>query len=108
MATNELIRNDYDLYYNGRVLIFDDGSAILTRDLIEYKSQQSDQWHTVMQTDTITYLAWYYYSKYSDTPSRYWKYIADVNNITNPLDLSEYVGKDILIPDWSLIRLNEE
>lgn len=100
-------RRDFDLYYNGRVIAFDDGSKILERDKIDYKSTQPDIYHTVQGGDTLTYLAWKYYNKITPNASRYWKYIADVNNILNPLDISEYIGYELLIPNFNLIKLAE-
>jgi len=98
---------DSDLYSAGRVIAFSNGDKILQRDLIEYKPTQPDKYHTVIQGDRLTALAYKYYSSVTETPSRYWKFIADANNILNPLDISEYIGRNIIIPDFNLIRLSE-
>ena len=67
---------------------------------------EKDQFHKVMETDTITQIAWMYWRKEIEDASKYWWVIADVNLIENPLDLSAYVGKNILIPNLTLILLN--
>ena len=104
---NNLVAYDYDLYYNGRVSSFADGDSVLERDLIAYPSKQPDLYHKVNTNDTMSYLAYKYYSPVTKHPSRYWKYIADANNILNPLDLSALVGTNIIIPNFQLIRLSE-
>ena len=108
MAGNiDIIREDFDLYFNGKLIEFSNGEQILVRDNITYDSKQPDLYHTVQQGDTITFLPWKYYKNFATNPSRYWKYIADANNIINPLDLTSYVGKNLIIPDYQLMRLSE-
>lgn len=109
MADNiEIIRQDFDLFFNGKLINFDNGEKILVRENITYDSKQPDLYHVVQRGDTITYLAWKYYSDIiAENSSRYWKYIADVNNIINPLDLTEYIGKNLIIPNFQLMRLSE-
>ena len=104
---NEIKRKDYDLFFNGKIINFDDDTKSLDRELIEYKSSEPDLYHTVKQGDIITALANRYYGPVTENASRYWKYIADANNILNPLDLSGLIGQNIIIPKFNLIRLTE-
>lgn len=102
-------RRDYDLYYGGTLVVFDNGEQLLTRQEIQYESKDPDIYHTVIEGETLTGIAWQYYKNFTDPirANRYWKYIADVNGITNPLDLTDYIGTDIIIPNYNLIRLKE-
>lgn len=86
-------------YANGRVIVFADGSAKLVRDRIEYVSKEPDDWYTVKHGDRLTSIAYRFYKDKVQLPSHYWWIIADVNKIRNPLDISAYIGKDILIPN---------
>jgi hypothetical protein len=86
-------------YSNGRVLVFEDGSAELERDFPVYTGNEKDSYYTVRKSDTIDKIAWMHYRDYVEDGSKYWWIICDVNGIENPLDLSEYVGQEILIPD---------
>lgn len=98
----------YDLYVNGTLIQFDDGTALLERGNIPYTPSVNDVPHVVNQTDTITYLAWHYYTKMdAEHAPKYWKYIAAANKIMNPLDLRDYVGKEIIIPDFNNMKLLE-
>ena len=55
--------------------------------------------HTVTASDELTQLAHRYYNGRVPDASKYWHAIARYNTIDNPLDLSEYVGVQIFIPD---------
>lgn len=100
-------RKTSDLYVNGFIEEFPNGDIYLERDHIEYTSKEPDIYHPVIKGDTLTYIAWRYYKSVTDHPSRYWKYIADVNEIENPLDISEFIGLTLIIPNFHLIRINE-
>ncbi len=94
-----------NLYVNGRIIQFSDGQSILIRDKISYVGQAIDVYHTVMDEDELTKLAWRYYRSVVIDPAKYWWVIADVNNIFDPFDLSSYIGKDLLIPNLLTIKL---
>jgi hypothetical protein len=98
---------DFDLYYNAFIILLDDGEMLLQRNLIPYQSSSPDEYHTVIDGDTITGIAYKFYRFYTDDAPKYWKYIADANNITNPLDLTSYIGQSLLIPNYHLIKLLE-
>ncbi len=44
-------------------------------------------------------IAWKEYSDIVDIPQFYWWIIAEANEILNPLDITEYEGTQIIIPD---------
>ena len=105
----ETKRQDFDLYFNGNIVQFENGQYELQREKITYDSSEPDLYHTVLQGDNLTYIAWLYYKNHT-TPTRamrYWKYIADVNDILNPLDISSYIGSRIVIPNFNLCKLSE-
>lgn len=104
---SNLILEDFDLYYNGTLIQLSDGDELLLREKINYSSKEPDLYHTVIDGDTLTYLAYFYYNKQTTNSSKYWKYIADVNNIHNPMELESYIGKEIIIPDFNLMKLAE-
>lgn len=88
-----------NMFANGRMIVFDDGTGKLARDPITYTPTEPDDYYTVKKDDVLTRIAYKYYKSKVDLPSHYWWIIADANNIRNPLDLSSYVGKEIVIPN---------
>lgn len=97
----------YDLYQNGQVEAYaDTGEQYLVRTIIDYPGDEQDLFHKVMETDRLTYIAWYYWKDIIENASKYWWVLADANLIENPLDISSYVGKNILIPNLTKILLN--
>jgi len=108
VANNNKVQ-DFDLYFNGELITFENGEQVLRRELITYESTQPDIYHTIIEGETLSHISWNFYKGLTD-PLRaglYWKYLADVNNILNPLDLTELVGTQIVIPNFNLARLNE-
>jgi hypothetical protein len=89
----------------GRIINFEDKTQILERDKLIISPKTGDNWHTVKTDDRVEQLAWFYYRHFVEGPMYYWFVICDANNITNPLDLSEFIGKEILIPDIMRIKL---
>jgi len=106
MALNLKLR-DNNLYATGELLTFPNGDQLLERKDLDYTAQVSDDYHRVMDTDTLDYIAWLFYQEKVDDPSKYWWIIAEVNDIENPFDISEFVGKDLLVPDIFNIKLIE-
>ena len=99
---------DFDLYFNGKIIDFGDGTGLLERPIIPYTPSPNDRYHKVLQGETITRIAAdEYKSLAGDRAQFYWKYIADANQIFNPLDLSAYIGHNIIIPDFNLFKLIE-
>jgi hypothetical protein len=91
-------------YANGYI-IQDGTEETLERDPIAYVGNRLDTYYTVRQNDMIDSIAWRYYRTFVPDAERYWVLIADVNGIENPLDLSAWVGRELLIPDFLTIQL---
>lgn len=101
---SETVR-DNNLYANGAVIVFDNGEEALYREPLVIEPKNDDKYHTVTTFDMLDALAYKYYSPFVEDASKYWWVIADANNIQNPLELEEYVGKQILVPNILRIRL---
>lgn len=97
--------SQFNMYANGSLLIFSDGEMWLERDEINYDYSKGDKIHKVVEGETLTRIAWKYYRGLVGNSQFYWYLIADVNDIENPMDLSDYVGKNIIIPDLLKIKL---
>lgn len=101
----ELRQNN--VYRNGVITTFiESNESILLRDKLNIENFVNNQYHIVTDFDRLDLLAYKYYSEIVDDSSKYWWVIADVNNIMNPLDLSELVGTQIIIPDLLRIIIN--
>lgn len=96
---------DYDLYSNGFVEVFSDGEKYLERETIEYEGNETDRSYKVKENDTLTKIAGNKYKEELELAHQYWWILSDANDIENPLDLSEYIGEYILIPDPFLFLL---
>lgn len=95
-----------NLYINGLLLIFEqDGEQSLIRTPLEIIGQPDDLYYRVIDSDRLDLLAYKFYGKIVEDASKYWWVIADANKIFNPLDISEFVGKEILIPNINRILL---
>jgi hypothetical protein len=99
----ELRQNN--LYSNAKIYSLTDNEELLLREIIPFKGTVTDTYHTVMQGDRLDLIAWKYYRNQVEDASKYWWLIADANNIIHPLDLSDYVGKELLIPNISKAQL---
>lgn len=64
---------------------------LLSRPLT-YIPSDEDRLHTIVEGEDLSIIAGIYYED-----SKNWKPIADANNITNPLDLTNY--QDLIIPN---------
>lgn len=102
---SDLILKENNAYSIGYVVEFDEVEKILVREPLGIKGDESDRYHTVTDFDRLDLLAWKYYQNYVEDASKYWWLIADANNIQNPLDLEEFIGKQILIPDIIRVKL---
>lgn len=97
---------DNNLYANGYIVNFEEErEQMLLRSLLPIEAKNEDRYHTVRYDDSLSRLAGKYYSGAVEDASKYWYVIADANNVLDPMDLSEWVGKDILIPDILRVRL---
>ena len=108
MADNTTIEiQGNNLYYNGVINIYPDGDGELVRDKLVIVAEEGDDYHTVVDGNTLDAIAYAYYSDKVPDASKFWWVLADANAdmIYNPLDLSELVGTKILVPDILRIRL---
>lgn len=88
-----------NLYAAGYLIEFNTSEGLLLRDKVVVDGSIEDQYYVVQLEDRLDLLAWKFYGNIVDDASKYWWLLADANNIHNPLDLSEFVGKSILIPN---------
>lgn len=96
----------FNMYQTGRVYDFpDDNEKALERGELVYNPSVFDKTHTVKNNETIWNITFEEYRGKILNPSRYWWVIARVNDIYDPFDLSEFEGKDIVIPSLSNIEL---
>lgn len=95
-----------NMYANGRMIVFSDGSARLVRDRVTYDPAEPDDYYTVKYGDRLTSIAYRFYRDKVLLPSHYWWIIADANKIRNPLDLSALIGKEIVIPNILNFKLS--
>ncbi len=91
---------------NGKVLVFADGSKKLIRERSTYIASEPDDYYTVKYGDMITNIAYKFYKDKVDKPSHYYWIIADANKIKNPLDLTSFIGKEIVIPNILNFKLS--
>lgn len=91
-------------YANG-FIITDSTGEMLERTPIAYAGNRLDEYYTVKIGEMLEAIAWRMYQRFVPDAERYWVILADVNGIENPLDLSDWVGKDLLIPDFLTIQL---
>lgn len=105
-TTNAISLPVSNLFSNGQMIIFSDGTGKLVRDKITYIPTEPDDYYTVKYADRLTSIAYKFYKNKVLLPSHYWWIIADANNIKNPLDLSALVGKEIIIPNILNFKLS--
>lgn len=97
---------DNNLYVNGYIVAYEDGTASLERERLTIPETSGDRYYIVKQTDRIDKIAYDAYRDLTSDSSKYWWMIADANDvIENPLDLSGLVGIEIRIPDFATTKL---
>ncbi len=101
----EVELRDNNLFVNGTILDFGGDEQIFVRELLPIKPKNEDKYHVVINGDRLDKLAYSYYNNVVEDSSKYWWVIADANDIFNPLDLSDFIGREILIPDLPRVRL---
>lgn len=107
MATNNLELNSNNLFINGFIVSYQDGSndELLLRENLEIEGTTLDQYHTLTEGQDLDFLAWFYYKELADDPTKFWWVIADANAIFDPTDISNLVGKNLLIPELSRVLI---
>lgn len=101
--TVELPTNN--LYVTGKLLRLSATEVVLSRRKISLNYNIKDSYYLVKETDRLDTISYKYYSSFHPDAGKLWWVIADVNNINNPLDISELVGKTIVVPDFSRVKL---
>lgn len=81
-----------NMYYSGYIVA--DTQLWLGREKYTILPKINDRWHTLNKGETIDKIS---FDKYAT--SEYWWVICDANGISNPLDLSDFIGTNILIPE---------
>ena len=101
IVNTDLELRETNLYAAGRLITFPDGTQVLEREFIDYEPTEDDVYHTVKQGDELDEIAFDRYQEVIDPPlaSKLWWVLADANVIENPLDISNLVGVDIVIPN---------
>lgn len=97
--------SESNLYAGGSIYNYADGTAELVRPEINYERISEDKAYKVKENETLRHIAFHSYKDIVPRADRWWHIIAIANQIENPLDLSEYVGEYIIIPDiikWKL------
>lgn len=92
-------------YQAGRVIEFEDGTQILEREALQLEGTLADLYHTVTNYDRIDLIAYNYYKDKVPNAAKWYWVIVDANNIEHPLDLTEWVGKEIIIPEIFNVKL---
>jgi len=95
-----------NLYSNGFIEVYEGDEVSLLRQRLVISPDDNDKWHTVKHLDELTALAEKYYAGFIQDACKYWWIIADANDIYDPMDLTDYIGKDILIPDFLKVKLS--
>lgn len=88
----------YNAYADAKVFALTSGNYTL-RESIVWQPQPNDKDYTIKKGDTLESIAQNFYQAYKENACLYWWLIADVNKIYTPLDLTNYIGNKILIPD---------
>lgn len=104
----ELTLKNNNLYQNGRIIVFDNGEQELERDVLLFPGDEKDTYYTVIEGDDLTKIAYDQYKDFAEDAGKYWWIIADANEIENPLDISDLVGQEIVIPSFEKFSLRED
>lgn len=106
MAVEVIELRKTNLYGNADFLQFPDGEQLVVRKPIEWRGELTDRYHTLLEGETLDWVAWkYYQTRAGDNAGELWWIIADVNKIANPFDLEDFVGTELLIPNYDKFNL---
>lgn len=99
MVVQELELRLNNLYRTGAVETFANGEQMLLREPLAVPGSLQDKYHTLKEGQDLDWVAWFYYKDLAADTSKLWWVIADANEVYNPFDLSDYVGKQLVVPD---------
>ncbi len=89
-----------NLYALGYILDFpSEGESVLLRDIQTFEATDGDQFHSMISNERLDLIAYQYYGDQIERATELWWVIADANGIMNPLDLRNFVGKELRIPN---------
>jgi hypothetical protein len=89
-----------DPYEGAYVLQYEDGDYSLEKNIPKIIRSDHDKVHTLLEDETLHSVAFKYYGD-----SGYWYYIAEANNIINPLSEEEiYPGRKLIIPLYGILE----
>lgn len=89
-----------DPYEKARIINYGKGDFSLEKKIPTVRYSNKDKLHTVLEGETLQHIAFKYYGD-----SGYWYYLAEANNILNPLNPEEfYPGLNLIIPKYGLIE----
>ena len=95
-----------NLYGNAELLDFPfDGEQMLVREPLVFPAQISQLYYRIKKDDRLDLIAYRFYSPRVEDAAKFWWVIADANNIFDPMDLTEYLGHEITVPDISTVLL---
>lgn len=100
MSIEKPIRlKDSNPYAGGAIIVFEDGTQILEAQPKRIIKNPKFQEHLVVDGDELTVLAWKYYGNLVPDAGKYWKVIAEENNLEKAHILEDMIGEKIRIPD---------
>ena len=100
MANEKPIQlSEYNPYAGGNIIVFNEGTRLLEQRIKEPLLNPQFQTHLVRATDTLWLIANRYYRGLVPFPDRYYHLILEANNIEKAYELSDWIGKEIIIPD---------
>ncbi len=100
MSVEKPIRlKDSNPYAGGTITVSDDGTQILEAQPKRVIKNPKFQEHLVIEGDELTVLAYRYYGNLVPDAGKYWKVIAEENNLEKAHSLEEMIGETILIPN---------
>lgn len=106
ITQKDIIIRATNLYNNGYIIDFpEDGESLLLRDKIRFIADSSDSYYPLGLNERLDLIAYNVYKEFTERAAELWWVIADANNLFNPLDLSDYVGQSLLIPNFQKIKL---
>ena len=101
----EIELSDYNPYQNAQIVVVEDDIMEMEFPDYAYQKSENDVYYTPLRGEKLTDIAYKYWDEIVPNAGKYWWVIAYANDIVNPLDESEYVGKEVLIPDILQFKL---
>lgn len=103
----EIILPNNNIYAQIDTTLYDLGNneLWLKRKPLIIEPTEDDDYHTIKENDQLTLIAYHYYKNFVSDSSKYWFLIANANpQIRNVINLKNYVGQNILIPNFNRVK----